>query len=422
MQASRKRLKGIDYFQLLIDHHNKKKGGLGHIVRLSIWLDGIMDEKLFRQRIDRNPICQQIAKIRITQHGGVGYPKIIFKETNTSIPIAFHDSNTNEISNAILNTPVLVYEEPPFNIQVIYLKNGCTCLLFSFHHILFDHVGVQSLLASINGEQNIALFPSKLPGRPLLQRVNAFFKAIGFAFKQGNYKMSTPTRPLPAKNPNWLSYQEHIFTKEETLAINNNLGLKKGDFLLACVCKALHQKIFSQQKNHQFIWVPVPVNFRPKGKRGAVLMNGLSFLFYKLTVADLKNIDSTMKSIHSQMKDQIRKKLPRAFIHFANAYWYVPLPIYYPMFNLPSLGKLSSFSFSSLGNSFPDFDHFLNLPVLDIKNYPSNPISPGLTIVFYEFRGQLRLMTSWVEGWYSTEEQTDIINSIKDLMLKSFRK
>jgi hypothetical protein len=117
------------------------------------------------------------------------------------------------------------------------------------------------------------------------------------------------------------------------------------------------------------------------------------------------------------MKSQMRRELPQAFIDFTEGYWYMPMPFYYPMMNLPSWGKLSSFSFSTLGNTFTGMNDFLSLPVSEIKNYPSNSISPGFTFLFYEFRGQLRLMTSWVMGQYSNKEQENVINCIKELML-----
>lgn len=44
MPVKRYFLRGIDYFQLLIDHHNKRFGGPGHEARLAIFLDGRVDE------------------------------------------------------------------------------------------------------------------------------------------------------------------------------------------------------------------------------------------------------------------------------------------------------------------------------------------------------------------------------------------
>ncbi|HMT29708.1 MAG TPA: hypothetical protein PKD91_10545, partial [Bacteroidia bacterium] len=154
-----------------------------------------------------------------------------------------------------------------------------------------------------------------------------------------------------------------------------------------------------------------------KGTADAILFNGLSFLFYKLRPEGLHDFESTAKEIKSQMMDQMRKELPAAFIDFADGYWYMPMPFYAPMLYLPSWGKLSSFSFSVLGNTFQNLSEFMGLKVTNITNYPSNSIAPGITFLFYEFRGELRMMTSWVKGQYSEEEQTEVLKKLKGILV-----
>ncbi|MBL0340146.1 MAG: hypothetical protein IPP71_04025 [Bacteroidetes bacterium] len=144
------------------------------------------------------------------------------------------------------------------------------------------------------------------------------------------------------------------------------------------------------------------------------MFNGLSFLFYKLRPEVLNDLESTTREIKSQMMDQMRKELPAAFIDFADGYWYMPMPFYAPMLYLPSWGKLSSFSFSVLGSTFQNLNEFMGLKVSNIKNYPSNSIAPGITFLFYEFRGELRMMTSWVKGQYSDEEQMAMIKRVME--------
>lgn len=424
MQASDKRyfLRGIDYFQLLIDHHNKKKGGLGHASKLAILLKGHLDKDAFLQRIADNEHCRQIARIRIHKTWGLGYPSIFFEKKEGQIPVSFHTLNTESIPPAFFNHPVQVFKKAPLHIQVLYLNNGDTCLLFTFHHILFDFSGVQSFIASLCGTPGIPLLPPPPEPPPFSKRFKAFFQAVAFTFKEANAKMTSLERKLPGITPLWTTYKEIRLSTQETKQIvencqKNGAAFNQSAYLLACVSIALQENIFSKQKNNRFLWIPVPVNFRKKGTRGAILLNGLSFLFYKLKPDNLSDTKETVHCIQNQMKEQMRKGLPQAFIDFADAYWYVPLPIYYPMFNLPSLGKLSSFSFSLLGEAFPSLDSFMDLPVLDITNFPSNSISPGLTILFYEFRGQMRFMSSWVQGAYTSEEQDLVLNRIRDLLL-----
>lgn len=426
MQGSDKRfyLSGIDYFQLLIDHHNKKNGGLGHEARLALFLEGRLSEQTLRAHLAANEHCRRLARVRIDKTWGLGYPSIVFLKQAAEIPVVCQTLGSETLPDAALNVQVPAYSAPPLHIQLLYLSSGNTCVLFTFHHILFDYAGVEAFIASLTGTAPapVRLLPEPSPKRPFYERFNAFFRAVAFTFKEANFHMTTPERPLPAARPRWTVYRELVFSPDETRMFREKCRQKgalinPGAFQLACSCKALHDQVFSRQRRHRFIWVPVPVNVRRKGAPGAILSNGLSFLFYKLRPADLATVDTTLDNIQRQMKAQMRKELPRAFIDFADGYWYMPLPIYYPMFNLPSWGRLSSFSFSTLGNSFPALTGFMGLRVLDVVNYPSNSIAPGLTLLFYEFRGQLRLMSSWVKDWYTPDEQTRLLEQIKSFLV-----
>ncbi len=425
MSAKRYFLKGIDYFQLLIDHHNKKKGGLGHEARLAVYLDGNLDSQKFQLTLDNNLHFRQLQTIRVSKAYGLGYPSITFTNTKGIIPVTWQEINGNEIPHSALNVEVKVYENPPLHIQVFYLSNNTTCILFTFHHILFDFAGVQSFISSLCGIKNIPLLPADSKPRPFSKRFKAFFDAVLFTFKEANAKMTVEEKLLPKQKPLLTTYKEITFTEAEKQRIYENaskhgLSLNLGMYLLAGVSKSVHDEIFSKQKNHNFIWAPVPVNVRKKGVTDAILLNGLSFLFYKLRPEVLQDLESTSKEIKSQMMDQMRKDLPAAFIDFADGYWYMPMPFYAPMLYLPSWGKLSSFSFSVLGNTFQNLNEFIGLKVIDIKNYPSNSIAPGITFLFYEFRGKLRLMTSWVKGQYSENEQEEVLKSIvRNLSLNS---
>jgi hypothetical protein len=294
--------------------------------------------------------------------------------------------------------------------------------LFTFHHILFDFAGVQAFIKSLAGKKDIQLFPVNEKPRSFSIRFSAFFKAVFFTFREANRKMTVLEKKLPDKKPSDIVFREVAFSAEETKTINSNLkslNLETNHSIsfLAATAKSIHDNIFSKQKTHNFIWVPVPVNFRKKGNKDAVLFNGLSFLFYKLKPAELRDMNDVITSLRTQMKNQMRNEMPAAFIDFADGYYYMPMPFYYPMMQLPSWGKLSSFSFSVLGNTFVEFNEFMGLPVIDIVNYPSNSTAPGITFLFYEFRGELRMMSSWVKGQYTEEEQANVIRHLRELLL-----
>lgn len=408
-------LRGIDFFQLLIDKHAKRKGGAGHIIRLKLILKGQLKENSFSEVLNTNPLLQQVAKARIRTYFGVGYPYLYFCKKETHIPVAFHSKN---IENQLLNLSLNSKKAPPFRVDFFYPNKNQTCLIFSLHHIFFDHIGVQALIDIFNDNRSLPLLPTAYSKKNFAQKCREFFRAIGFAFREGTRKMSSLKRPLPKERPLTANFHEVIFTPEETKVIKkncqkHNVAYSPSSFLLGCVAHAFHHQIFSTQANHDFFWIPVPVNNRPKGAPPALLFNGLTFLFYKLKSTDFNDLSHCIATIQAQMKTQIKEKLPDAFISFVEGYKYVPLPIYYWQMQLPSWGKLSSFSFSFLGDSFPHLTAFLGHEIEDITHYPSNVVRPGLTAIFYQFKGTIRMVLGTVKGDFSKEEEADILRGIR---------
>ena len=90
MPVKRYFLRGIDYFQLLIDHHNKRFGGPGHEARLAIFLDGVLKESTFRSAIESNELCKQLQTLTISKSMGLGFPSLVFSSEKKQIPVSFH--------------------------------------------------------------------------------------------------------------------------------------------------------------------------------------------------------------------------------------------------------------------------------------------------------------------------------------------
>ena len=418
----KKLLKGIDFFQLLIDKHARRKGGVGHIVRLKLEVEGQLQEDFLRANFQKNKLLQKVARARISTNFGIGYPYLFFQKTPADIPIIFNEFNSESTLHGLLNGSLDARKDCPFRVDFFYPNNQQTTLVFSLHHILFDHVGVQNLLASINNPLlDIPLFTKVSAKGSFRKKWIEFFRAVGFAFREGTRKMTVLKRKLPAQRPLESNFFEVVFSEEETALIYKNAqkygaGFNKSSFFLAAVVQSFHLNVFSKQDNHDFFWIPVPVNDRAKGTTSHLLFNGLTFLFYKLKNTECNDLQQIIISLQRQMKTQIKEKLPAAFISFVDAYRFVPLPIYYWQMQLPSWGKLNSFSFSYLGDSFPNLTEFLGHPVQDITHYPSNVVRPGMTVIFYQFKGKLRMVIGLVKGDFSPSETNEIINKTRGAM------
>ena len=420
MSFKRTFLKGVDYFQLLIDHHARRKGGPGHQAHLTIELNGTPDRETITAWLQNNQTASQIARARVSKSGGLGYPSVYFIKSSEAFPAQFVHADKSRLPEIISSVSIDPFQNAPAQLTVIYFPDHTTCLLFSFSHILFDFAGVQSFIGSLAGMGEPPLFPAKVATEKFAVRFKRFFRAVFFAFREGTKSMTIPEMKLPMEKKLKITFQEHEFSADETKLVYDRMsksgyGLNRSTPEIASVCQALHHHLFSKQNHHEFIWLPVPVNNRRKGTADAVFFNGLTFLFYKITKSELNNASSSQDVaalLTQQMKDQVNRQLPAAFTDFTNGYWYMPMPFYYPMMQLPSWGKLSTFSFSTLGKTFEGVDELLGCKITNMVNYPSNTITPGITFLFYEYQNKLRIMSSWVKGQYPEEEQKAVMKSV----------
>jgi hypothetical protein len=416
-------LSGIDYFQLLIDRLARKKGGRGHDARLLIVLDGIVEKEELSVYFENHSLSQQLFGMRLATNFGVGFPYWTHKPGQAKVCLNYQSHPTNQIPDSAFQTTLDPYTGPPLSIDIHYLKNSQTALLFNVSHILFDFHSLQAYvysLAGLIGGQGVVFSKRKMPATG---KTRLFFKAIGFVFKNGNSRMGVLKKSKMQTDPVKLSYRHIEFSKEESEIINHSvekqrLSITPSVYFSAYVAKILNDELIKIKNNKSFLWVPIPVNTRLRGIADNSLGNHLTFLFLKLKSSDLLTFQTAIKAIKEQTIYQIKSLLPIAFSVFMDGYRFMPLRFYYAMFSLPSFGKMSSFSFSMLGDTFQGLNDFLGHKVIDIRNYPSNPIRPGVTFLFYRYNGKLNLTTSWLEGHYSDREQQMVVDKIKDALLK----
>jgi hypothetical protein len=415
VSQNRHYLHGVDYFQLLIDHHGKRLGGPGHIVRLAVEVAGDLTANDIKNRIQESPPLLQLARLRLKGGRWRSFPYFTF-EGEEVLPVFEKELVSFEKEKDISIDPS---KEPPFRVD-IFKKESTTFCWFSFHHIFFDHIGIQAFIKALNGDQEVQLAEPNRKPMSLGENFRAYFKAANFAFLEGNFNMTKHEKKLPLQKAKSIIVQQYSFSEAERKAIQSRCyaitpGNSVNSYLLACVSKALHDEIFSKQRKHKFLWVPALLNIRGRKGFPYMLRNYLSFLFFKLKPSDFEDLPKTVKTVFGQMRMQVGKELPKAFNDFAQTYLFVPREIYYWMWQLPSMGRMSAFSFSYLGKSFMSFDTFLGKRVMDIRNYPSNAIRPGISVIFYEFRQELRLEISWVKDWYGPEVEAAVLKKIISL-------
>jgi NRPS condensation-like uncharacterized protein len=356
-------------------------------------------------------------------HFGIGFPA--WKESpglsEVVVNINTHDGEC--VPEAALQLSLNPYNGPPIDISAYYLKGNKTAIVFTFCHILFDFSGVQAYIFSLAGllESNGISIHSDKGNR--IGKWRLFFKAVSFVFSRGTVAMQTTRSRIPAKRPVKLKYDLVSFDAVQTDRIQqsiarNGLSFLPSAYFSAVVAKALNDELFKISNESSFLWIPIPVSNRKKENAGILLGNHLSFLFLRLFKSDLSSKRTALDSVKEQMFKSINEKIPDSLAVFCRNYKLMPLPFYYPMLQLPSLGKMSSFSFSMLEEVFPGMQSFMGHKVLQIENHPSNTIQPGITFLFYRLDDKINLSISWLDGQYESKIQLAVADRIKNLLME----
>ncbi|MEO8762244.1 MAG: hypothetical protein ABI388_11920, partial [Bacteroidia bacterium] len=217
------------------------------------------------------------------------------------------------------------------------------------------------------------------------------------------------------------------FTEQETKQIENNaltLGAKFGasPFYLACAARTVQQILVERKISVTNFWIPVPQSTRKKGSLSPLVSNHISFLFYRITNAELTDLEQCVTSINNQMISQIRNGLPKAYMLLMSFLKRIPSSLYYQLIKGPQRNSLSSFLFTMAEEHPQDLLKFEGLQVINALSIPPNNFKPGLTFACIKFNNCLQLMVLSFDEILSGKEFTNLETQIKHELIngKSF--
>jgi hypothetical protein len=403
-------LSGADCFFLAMENHYEKFGKSGNVCHLMISIGGNISKELLEKRISEFKIFDWLSKIELKRGTFFGIPKWEYNpEKKSSILI-------NELSNAPEGLPQEIVMEG------IFLKDPClfkftlvprhknqTDLFFSWHHILMDAQGAETLMKLIGGEipeEKVKYFPEAE------KKINPFkaFYILHFSKEFIKKTSKKPLVQLVQKKPDYTpiyNYKVIEFTETQTAlldkrAVDNGAKIGKGSFLLACTTKAINEWLISKDNTTGAFWIPVPQNRRPRGTFGPVISNLQAFMFYRIPREKTALLKTCTEFITAQMFDLIRHKRPDDYSIMSNLLRRLPSSFYYWLIKGPAGGSMASFLYSDPGVN--TFKNFLGSPVRDITNYPPGTFPPGLITIFERFNGRQKIVLNYTLQIVSTED------------------
>jgi len=402
---------GADNFQLLLDRHMRKQGQQGNVVRLELRLAPSADLEQLRGHVQRNGIFMLVRRIRLARP--IARAPYWYQDKGADLPGGVEVRTAMDRADfeaVVLNRDLSLATGAAF-IDLVAFNDGSKSLVISAHHALFDQRGMMNLARVLDpegpGMGGEALFPEPSPEpwpKRLKHAVQVMFYMLGSPFwylarlwvKGRPPQSGTRTRVLR------FSASDTQIVDQQAWAQGARLG--RSHYHLAATTMALRTVFMQRRERHPYFWVSMPLSRRPRGVRGHLLSNQLSFVFVRLHDQALGSVATSVASINEQIKEQIAAGLPAKYVSLLEVLRHIPLWWFGAMVNLPMRGAYASFAFSDIGEDHDELRTFAGVDVLEVLNYPPAPCPPGLTITFMRHAGELKVVLASVEEAISAQE------------------
>jgi len=389
-------LNGSDYLMLGFDHELRRQGFAGNSCQITLELGAAVSPAALRQRLtvltNRHPVLR-------ARPGGIIFPKWKIANGNTAYPQVRAHRHQPGLGQKLFNEPLAVRRGELLRFDLIERDDGRMTLVFTWAHALMDAAGAEYFLA-ILGHEELPLpaldFPP--PRRTRLRLRERFRLAWKYLHQIDRFGKIAPRSP-GIRNPGapaQLRYHVEKFTAEETARIRahgHRLGGVLGDaqFHAAAAMVELHQL-------HQRLGAPTPsyvlpvaVGLRPKGTSGPVFSNQISMLMLQFFPDQLESVATAITSLKKQTAEALRAGLLDSGVELGKISSLLPLPIYMAILKQGLRGEICSLFYGDTAAVNPHLNSFLGVTVEDFAHAAPVTPAPGIGVIFYSFRGELRI-------------------------------
>lgn len=387
-------LNGADCFHLMLERNIKKYKTGNNIIRMVMTVNNEEALERITNNIQNSPIINWIANIDLKQPF-LFNPYWKYVNKNKRIPLLSIDGNFRQIPHEILNDNFSLNKGPLVRFHQYKTTENQIKLVFSFHHVLLDGRGSGLLIKHLTSESSTleidfnTVFPKQIKRINFVSHVINMFRVKKFV----EHSMRKPIAHPPQSHSSNIKYFLSVkdFTQSETHVIETNAknqGARFGTNLFQIACCAHAVNLFTGSNND--LWLPVPYDGRKRGSHGPIISNNISFLFYRISLANNPTISDTVKEIYDQMSHQLKLEIPRKYNELLQFMKFIPKRFYYWMTTSAGKGAISSFLYSSSGEASWDTSHFSE-DLSDILLIPPFTYPPGVSITFLRYKGQLKM-------------------------------
>ncbi|MFO1487278.1 MAG: hypothetical protein U1F65_02260 [Verrucomicrobiota bacterium] len=402
-------LTGCDNLMHSFDYELRRSGYAGNACQVVLELSAPISADALRKRV-----AELVGKYPIlTAHvGGMFVPQWKLASGQPVMPQVRTHREAAGLREQISNEPLAMSRGELFRFDLVERADGRMNVIFTWSHALMDANSAEHFLAVV-GREDVPLpnVERVLPVRKPLtfkERMLIIRKQVGMM----DEICKNPPRTVGVRRPEarkGLVYRVEKFTAEETQRIRSNGAklcgvLSDAQFHAASSIMELHQLHERVGKASPSYVLPVPVGLRPKGNVEPLFTNQVTMLMLQFLPAHLTSIKDAVAALKAQTEKGIRSGLVDSGVVLLETFRFMPKPVFLMFLKHGLRGEVCSLFYGNTAAVSPLVTTFLGATVEDFTHVAAITPSPGVGVIFYYFRGMMRLTVLHLEQHFSTAE------------------
>jgi hypothetical protein len=414
-------LNGSDYLMLGFDYELRRRGFAGNSCQIVLELNSAISPDALKKRladfVNRYPILN-------ARPGGIFLPKWKLPRHPITPQIRVHRDSPN-LRQQLADEPLAMKRGELLRFDLIERDGKRMDVIFTWAHTLMDANSAEHFLAIV-GREDVPL-PATQPTaptrakKPLKERFKLAWKNI---HQLDEFCKAAP-RSVGLRFPNAPARQKfrvEKFSADETARIRANgarlCGALGGAQFHASVSMVelhgLHQRLGCASPSYV---LPVPVGLRPKGTVEPLFSNQMTMLMAQFLPQQLGLTADAVATLKSQTASALRAGLLESGVVLAELFRFLPLPIYVAMIKQGLRGEICSLFYGDTAAVTPLLTTFLGATIEDFAHIGATTPSPGLGVIFYFFRGLMRVTVFHLENHFSEIEAAEFAASLRQRLL-----
>jgi hypothetical protein len=412
---------GSDQLMRGFDYELRRHGFAGNHCQIILELAGKISPAVLQNRL---AALQNEFPVLNARVGGMFRPKWkIPSHVKKEIPVRIHRDGP-DLRQRLFNEPLRSRRGELMRFDLIERDGARMDLIFSWAHTLMDATAAENFLTAVSDDKIVLPKTNpQPPGAPAKwpERLELMKKSVAQLDKFcENQPRSLKLRHASASRE--LSYRVEKFSAEETKTIRANssrlCGIL-GDAQFHAVAAAmelhrLHQKVGAATKSYI---LPMPVGLRPKGRIEPLFSNQVDMLMTQFLPEQLESAEEAVAALKAQTAQALRENSIGYGRKLSELFSFLPLPIYMAVLKRGLKGEICSLFFGDTAAVNPRLENFLGAAVENFTHVAAVTPAPGLGVIFYYFRGALRVSVVHAKTVLNETEAAEFSAALRNRLL-----